>query len=65
MSPLFVEIEPLNLAVVFILREKVAQRVAQVRTDPNAGRNKLILTVKTSLHSGAAHPLSNRTLKRL
>ena len=52
------------MIISFILRERVRQRVRQDRTDRNAGRNKLILTVKTSLRSRAAHSLNNRTKKR-
>ena len=51
------------MIISFILRERVRQRVRQDRTDRNAGRNKLILTVKTSLRARAAHSLSNRALK--
>jgi hypothetical protein len=42
---------------------KGAEGPTKDRTDRNAGRNKLILTVKTCLRSRAAHSLNNRTLK--
>jgi hypothetical protein len=51
------------MIISFIFKRGWRKRVAQDRTDRNAGLDKLILTVKTSLRSGAAHSLNNRALK--
>jgi hypothetical protein len=48
-----------NMIISFIFKRMWDKRVGQDRTDRNAGRNKLVLTVKTSLRSRAAHSLNN------